>query len=174
MVRDSGSTAALVSAVRHEIRLHSKTVGITRVETMDRLLSDSVASPRFFLVLVGAFAVLALTIATLGVYGVVNYLVVQRTHEIGVRVALGASQGEIIRMVLGDGGGLVGAGIALGLGGAWLCTRALASQLYRVRPTDPLALAGVILVLAGAGFLACYLPARRAARVNPLEALRYE
>jgi predicted permease len=174
MVRNSGDTAALVSAIRQEIRLHSKTVGITRVETMDRLLSESVASPRFFLVLVGAFAALALAIATLGVYGVVNYLVVQRTHEIGLRVALGAAQRQIIRMVLREGGVLIGAGIALGLCGAWMGTRALAAQLYRVRPTDPLTLTGVCLVLAAAGFLACYLPARRAARVNPVEALRYE
>ena len=144
------------------------------VRTMEQLTLTSTARQNFALLLLGVFAAIALLLATVGIYGVISYNVARRTRELGIRMALGAERNDVLRLVVGQGLGLTLVGVAAGLAGAWALTRFLASLLCRVRPTDPLTFGGVSLVLTGASLLACYIPARRAARVEPMEALRYE
>ena len=141
---------------------------------MDEVISRSTASRRFSLVLVGAFAVLALTLAAIGIYAVLAYTVARRTHEIGVRMALGARSGDVVRLVLGQGLQFTAIGIVFGVGGALVLIRFLESLLYEVRPTDPPTLVVVLLLLVSVSVAASYLPARRAMRVDPMVALRYE
>jgi putative ABC transport system permease protein len=174
LLRTAVPPATLAGAARKEIRSWSKQLVIGDIVPMRDLLSDSVAVPRFYLLLVAAFAALALTLAAIGVYGTVSYAVAQRTHEIGVRMALGAARGDVLSMVLRQGLALTLAGAALGLAGAWAATRVLASLLFRVRPDDAAALAGAAVLLIAVTLAAGYLPARRAARVDPIEALRHE
>lgn len=137
-------------------------------------MTQSIASQRFSVVLLGVFAGLAVLLASIGIYGVLSYLVGQRTHEIGVRLALGAQKRDVLGMVIGDGaqmmllGAVVGATAALGL------TRLMSSMLFNVKPTDPATFAAVAAFLCGIGLFACYLPAHRAAKVDPIVALRYE
>jgi putative ABC transport system permease protein len=133
-----------------------------------------VAAPRFYLLLVSGFAVLALLVSAVGVYGTVNYSVARRTHEIGIRMALGAQRGDVLAMVLKQGVWLTVVGVALGLAGAWASTRALETLLFGVRPTDGEAFVFGSGVLVLAVLLACYIPARRATKVDPSEALRNE
>jgi ABC-type antimicrobial peptide transport system permease subunit len=141
---------------------------------METVLFDSVARPRFVMVLVLLFAAVALILAAVGTYGVLSYAVAQRTREIGVRMALGAQIGQVLRMILGQGALLAGIGLLLGVVGAVGLRKVLASLLFGVTPTDPLIFAAVVALLALVSFVACYFPARRAARVDPLIALRYE
>ena len=141
---------------------------------MEEVLVGSLAFQRFIMALLTAFAGLAIVLASVGLYGVIAYLVTQRTHEIGVRMALGARSHDVLRMVLGHGLRLVGIGVVLGLAGALALTRFLAGQLYGVRPTDPLTFIAVTALLAVVALAATYLPARRAARVDPMIALRNE
>ena len=124
--------------------------------------------------MVGLFAMTALLLAGLGIYGVISYIVSERTHEIGIRLALGAQSRNILRMILRQGLGLAIAGAAIGLACALIVSHLMAGLLYGVKPTDPLTFAGVTLLLIGVALLACYIPARRAIRVDPLVALRYE
>jgi putative ABC transport system permease protein len=145
-----------------------------RVRSMEQVRAESVAAPRLTSILLSLFALLALTIAATGIGGVMALAVGQRRHEIGVRMAIGARPGEILRMVLGQGMALAVVGIALGLFGAFALTRLLQKLLFEVGPTDPLTFVGVALVLSAATLLACYVPARRAARVDPIIALRME
>ncbi len=132
------------------------------------------AEPRFSLVLLGVFAGVGLVLVALGVFSVIAYTVSRQTHEIGIRMALGASRGDVVLMVLKMGLRMVGVGVAIGLMASFLATRLLANQLWGVSPRDPLTLAIVVAVVVLAGSAACYLPARRATRVDPLTALRYE
>jgi len=137
-------------------------------------VASSIASQRFSLILLGGFAGLALLLAGIGIYGVLSYLVGQRTREIGVRMALGAQRLDVLRMVLGDGARMTMVGAAIGLVAALALTRLMASMLFGVRPTDPVTFAAVAVLLCGIALFACYLPARRAAKVDPMVALRYE
>ncbi|PYL00460.1 MAG: hypothetical protein DME19_05110 [Verrucomicrobia bacterium] len=144
------------------------------MRTMRQILADSLVDQRFLLILLGGFAGSATLLAALGVYGVMSYLVTQRTREIGVRIALGARHRNVLALVLRHGALLTLGGIALGLLGALAATRVLTSVLYGISSTDPLTFCGIAVLLAAVALFACFLPARRAAKVDPMEALRYE
>ena len=141
---------------------------------MSQLVSANVAQRRLSVQLLGGFASSALLLSALGLYGVLAYMVSQRAREIGIRVALGAQRGDVLRMVIGQGMRLVMLGIALGLIGAFALTRVLQRLLYEIRPTDPLTFVAVTSVLVLVALVACWIPARHATRVNPMVALRYE
>jgi putative ABC transport system permease protein len=142
--------------------------------TLDNLISDSVSPRRFSTFLLGIFAALALLLSAIGIYGVMSYIVSLRTSEIGVRMALGAQPRDIWRLIMGRAAGLALAGVVLGLAGAFALTKLLASLLYDVKPSDPATFVGDALLLVFVALLACYVPARRAMRVDPIVALRYE
>ena len=141
---------------------------------MDDLLATSMAPQRFRMLLIGLFALLALVLAAVGVYGVIAYSVGQRRHEIGVRLALGAQRRDVMKLLLGEGAVLAVAGIGLGIAGAFWLTRFFSSLLFGVKPTDPVTFLSVSIVLVGVVLLASYIPARRATRVDPMVALRHE
>jgi putative ABC transport system permease protein len=144
------------------------------LRTMDDAVVESVAQPRFYMLLLTAFAAIALLLAALGIYGVISYTVSQRTRELGIRIALGATQDRVVRLVLGQGVGLTVSGIVIGLVGAFWLVHVLATLLYGVAATDSLTFASVAAVLLGVAAIASYLPARRAARVDPVIAMRAE
>ena len=174
VLRTQGDPLPLTSAIRAMIgRVNSKQV-VYSVETMDEVVSDSLAARRFSMALLGIFAGLALVLSSIGIYGVISYLVGQRTHEIGIRMALGAQRGDVMGMVIGQGAKMALAGVAIGLAAAFALTREMAKMLYGVSATDPLTFAGVAVALVIVALAACYIPARRAMRVDPLVALRYE
>ncbi len=141
---------------------------------MDQIIARSVADRRFALELLGVFAGVALLLAAIGIYGVMSYSFSQRTHEVGIRIALGAQRLDILRMAVGEGMRIVVIGLGLGLAGAAIVTRFFRSMLFNVAPIDPLTFASVAAILAGVALFACYIPARRATRVDPLVALREE
>jgi len=143
-------------------------------QTMDEIISDSISDRKFSMVLLGAFAALALLLSTIGIYGVISYLIGERTHEIGIRMALGAQRKDVLTLVLSEGVRLTLLGAAIGIAAALGLTRLMANLLYGVSATDPLTFAAVPIVLLGVAMLACYIPARRAMRVDPMTALRYE
>jgi putative ABC transport system permease protein len=174
VVRTSNNPAGIVPAVRNEIHGIDKELAVFNVKTMDDWIADSILLRRFSMILLGAFAALALLLASVGIYGVIAYTVSQRTHEIGVRMALGAQASDILRMVVRQGMGLALAGVAAGLAGSLLATRMMTQLLYEVSPTDPVIYIGISLLLASVALLACLVPALRATRVDPLVALRYE
>jgi predicted permease len=173
-VRTKAEPAAMTENVRDAVHAIDPDLPLAKVATLATLVDDSMAQPRFSVFLLGAFGVLALLLASIGMYGVISYSVLQRTQEIGIRMALGAQRRKVFGMVLGQGARLAGLGIAIGFVAALGVTRLMASFLYGVRPTDPLTFAGVSLLLLGIALLACYLPARRAMRVDPMVALKYE
>jgi hypothetical protein len=146
----------------------------TKVQTMEQAMRDSTGETNFNLFLLGIFAALGLLLAAVGIYGVMSYSVEQRIHEIGIRMALGAGRREALKLVLGQGLIVTLTGAVVGIGGALGLTRFLASLLYRVKPTDPLTFIGVTIILIVVALLACYIPARRGAKVDPMVALRYE
>ena len=141
---------------------------------MDDIVAATLAARRFSMILLASFAGLALLLSSIGIYGVISYVVGQRTHEIGLRMALGASRTEVLRMVLSQGAKLAGIGVLLGLAASLALTQLMGSMLYGVSPTDPLTFAGVAVILTLVALAACYIPARRAMRVDPMVALRYE
>ena len=174
IARTSGSPSVMIPALRRAIWSEDKEAPITDVQTMDQIVSSSIAEPRFQSILLGSFGALGLILAMVGIYGVISYGVRQRTREIGVRMALGARPRDVLRMVIREGMLLAGAGILLGVGGALALTRFLRSLLFEIKPTDPVTFAGVAIVLTLAALAACWIPARRAMRIEPMEALRYE
>src|SRR5579863_429651 len=173
-VRTAADPDSMVSAVRAEIRDVDPDQPLYHVATLLQVLSESLASRRFNMLLLGIFAGIALPLATVGIYGVMAFSVTQRTHEIGIRMALGAQKGDVLRMVVGQGLKLALIGVAIGIAGALALTRFLSSLLYGVKPIDPLTFVAVSLILTAVALLASYMPARRATKVDPMVALRYE
>ena len=149
-----------------------RAVPVTQMQTMDDVVAGANARPRFTLVLLATFAVVALVLAAVGIYGVISYAVSRRTHEIGVRVALGATPGTVVRLVIGQGMRVVGAGVVVGVIGALLVTRLMTNVVYGVRVTDPITYVGVATLLSVVALVASYIPARRATRIDPLVAMR--
>ena len=174
VVRTSGDPLSVVPFLRRAVLESDHDVPLDSVMTMDARLSASVAAPRFYAVLLGLFALVALVLAAVGIYGVLSYNVSQRHREIGVRMALGAAGRDILTLVLGQGLGLTIAGVAIGLAGAFATTRSLRTLLFGVAPTDPMTYVGISGLLIAVAILACWIPARRAIRVDPMTALRYE
>ena len=172
--RTSLSPAALVPAIRRGVWDLDNNLPPPTVETMNQWLSQFFSQPRLRAILLGIFAGLALLLAAIGIYGVLSQSVVQRTHEIGIRMALGAQRRDVLKLIIAQGLTLALVGVGIGIVAALGLTRLMASLLYGVKPTDPLTFAGVALLLLAVAFLACYIPARRAAKVDPMEALRYE
>ena len=174
VVRTSGDPLALAPAVRQAIWTVENDRPIYGIRTMDQVISASVAQPRFRAMLLGLFAGLALLLAAVGIYGVISYAVAQRTQEIGIRVALGASRSSVLCLVMGQGMRLAVSGLALGLAGAWAGTRWISTLLFGIRPAEPAVVAGLVVLLAVVALAACWAPARRATRVDAVVALRQE
>src|SRR5262245_14209926 len=174
LVRTAGDPLSLLSAVKAKIREVNPTQTIASTATLDQLLDRSSSARRFNLFLFGSFAALSLLLASIGLYGLISYATAQRTREIGIRMALGARGGDVLRLVIGQGMRLALTGVALGLAASWGLTRFMASLLFSVTPTDPLTFAGVSLLLLSVALVACWIPARRATKVDPLTALRIE
>ena len=174
VIRAQGDPANLATAVRREVKAIDPDQPVAAVKTMDEWLTTSVSAPRYRTSLLGLFALVALILASTGIYGVMSYSVAQRTHEIGVRMALGAGRFHVLKLVVRQGMGLVGIGVACGLLGAVALTRVLSSLLFQVTPKDPLTFTAVAVFLTLVALVACYIPARRATKVDPLVALRYE
>lgn len=174
VVRTVQPPLTLSHAVETAVHDADPDLPIGRIQSMEQILSTSLAFQRFSMVLMSIFAGLALILAAIGIYGSMSYSIAQRTHEIGIRMALGAHPGDVLRMIVRQGMTLAAIGLSLGIVGALATTRLLATQLYGVKPADPLTLIGVLCLLGIVAFFACYIPARRAAQVDPLIALRYE
>jgi len=174
VVRHSGDAAALVSAVRGAVRDLDRDVPLTDVASMATRLTRSMADRRYPMLLLSGFALLAVLLAAVGLYGLLSYVVSRRSQEIGVRMALGAGRRAVLRMVLGDGVRLTFVGIAIGAAGGVLAARALGRLLYGIGPTDPVTFVAVAVLLVAVALLASYVPAARATRVDPVVALRTE
>ena len=174
IVRSSADPGALIAGVRSELSALDRNVPLTQIKTMSDRAAEVTSRTRFIALLLGSFAGLALLLSAIGIYGVMAYNVSARTHEIGIRIALGAQTRDVLRLVMRDGLALIAIGLATGLTAAWAATRVLGSQLYEVSASDPQTFLIVAVVLAVVGCLACYLPARRATRTDPISALRNE
>jgi putative ABC transport system permease protein len=174
VIRTTGDPRALAPDLRKLVSDIDRAQPVVEVTTLEQELADSIAPRRFNMLLLAIFAGIAVVLAAVGIYGVMSYAVMQRTQEIGIRIAMGARQDDVVRMVVRQGMGVVALGVGIGLVAALALTRLMAGLLYEVKPSDPQTLGVVCVVLAGAALLACWLPARRAARVDPVVALRYE
>ena len=174
VVRSEGGSSASFDSIRKVIQAHNKQNVISRPQTMNEVIAASLAQQRFMMILLDSFAVTALLLASLGLYGVISYLVGQRTHELGIRLALGAQRSDVLRLVLSHGMKMALAGTALGLVAALGLTRLLAKMLYGVSATDPITFAVIAMILISVALFACFIPARRATKVDPLVTLRYE
>ena len=174
LLRTALNPAPIVSGLRSQVLAIDKGLPLSNVATMDDLLARDTADQRFETTAVSLFATLALMLAAVGIYGVISYLVSQRTHEIGIRMALGAQRKDVLRMVVCDGMFMAGTGTTVGIVGALALTRLLRSLLFQIAPTDPATYSVVIVILVAVALAACYIPARRAMRVDPMVTLRYE
>ncbi len=174
VVRSAVDPAAMTSAIRAVVASIDKDQPIFAVATMGQLVEDSVSTRRITLILLGLFSALALLLAAVGIYGVVAYSVAQRTREIGIRMALGARSGDVLRMILGQGAKIVAAGVLIGMIASFGLTRLMANLLFSVSAADPFTFAAVAIGLVLVAMLACYIPARRTLRVDPAITLRYE
>jgi predicted permease len=174
VMRTKGSPAALVPAIREIIEKMNGENVMYETKPLEEIVADSLADRRFSMILLGVFAALALLLSSIGIYGVISYVVGQRTHEIGIRIALGAQRSHVLRLMLGEGMKMALLGVAIGIAAALGLTQLMASMLFGVSATDPLTFCGVALVLTSVALTACYIPARRAMRVDPMVALRYE
>jgi len=174
VIRTRVPAAGLIEDVKKQVWSLDNQIPVSSIQSMDDLLAVSVAQQRFNMLLLGSFAVLAVALAGVGIYGMVAYRVNERTREIGVYIALGAQHGDVLQLVMKDGLKLALLGIVLGLAGAIALTRVMVSLLFEVKPTDPTTLIGVALLLGAVAMLACYIPARRALSIDPMTALRRE
>jgi putative ABC transport system permease protein len=174
VVRSSNESVPLESSIRNAVRELDPTLPVYNLWSMNELVSRSMVQPRFLALLLATFSAIALFLAAIGIYGVMAYSVAQRTQEIGVRMALGARPLHVLRLVLGQSLGMLLIGTVIGLAGAFALTRLMQTLLFEIRATDPLTYVSVIGLLAVVALLACYIPARRATKVDPLVALRYE
>lgn len=174
VVKATGKPSGLIGVVRSEVRSLDSNLALTNIKPMDQIVTESIAQPRFILLLLGVFAGLALMLAAVGIYGVISYAVTQRTQEFGVRMALGARAFDVLSLVLKRGMALALLGVALGLAGSFALTRLMTQLLFGVTPTDALTFGAVSVFLLVVALIACYVPARRATKVDPLVALRYE
>jgi putative ABC transport system permease protein len=173
-IRTRDASPGLVEEVKKQIWSLDGQIPVSDVHAMDDLIAVSLAQQRFNMLLLGLFAALALILAAVGIYGTMAYGVNQRTHEFGIRTALGAQRRDVLRLVMREGAKIALFGIALGIAGALALTRLMASLLFEVKPTDPATFAGVAILLAVVALAACYIPAHRAMRVDPMISLRYE
>jgi ABC-type antimicrobial peptide transport system permease subunit len=174
MIKTGEEPLSVMDSIGHAVAGLNNQIVVYGTETMSDVIADSLAAKRFAMVLLGVFAALAVLLSSIGIYGVISYVVGQRTHEIGIRMALGAERGSVLRMILQQAGKMVLLGVVVGLAAALALTRLMASMLFEVSAHDPLTFLGVAVLLGAVALTACYLPARRATRVDPIIALRYE
>jgi putative ABC transport system permease protein len=174
IVRGSADPNQMVAAVREQVKAVDPDQPIYSVRTMDEIRAESVAPERLNLTLLSIFAGIALVLAIVGIYGVMSYTVTQRTHEIGIRMAIGAQPRDVFKMVIGQGMMLTLIGVAVGLVGAFALTRLMTTMLFGVEPTDPATFVSIAVLLTSVALVACYVPGRRATKVDPVVSLRYE
>jgi putative ABC transport system permease protein len=174
VVRSSLSASSVAAGIREAVRSIDKNLPVTDIEPLNDALGKSISQERFRTFLLGSFSAIALVLAAVGIFGVMSYSASRRTHEIGIRIALGAGRGEVLRLILGQGMKLALFGLGIGVVAAFLLTRLMSSLLYSVSATDPVTFASVTIILLSVALTACYIPARRAMRVDPMVALRHE
>jgi len=174
VIRTDNSSSGLIEQVKAQVWRVDRQIPVSDVQTMEQRMAVSLAQQRFNMLLLGAFAALALILAGVGIYGVMGYTASQRTHEIGIRMALGGQRRDVLRLIVAEGAKLTFAGILIGIVGALALTRVMAGLLFEVKPGDPAIFAVVAILLALVALAACYIPARRATKVDPMVALRYE
>jgi putative ABC transport system permease protein len=174
VVRTAVEPSSLIAAIRDQVLSLDRDQPVFEIKTMEELLSRTLAQSRFIMLLLGIFSALAMALAAVGIYGVMAFFVTQRHKEIGIRMALGAQRRDVLKLVVREGMGPAVLGVALGLAASFALTRVVAKLLFGIGPTDPMTLIGVSLLLASVAFLACWIPARRASRLDPIVTLRAE
>jgi putative ABC transport system permease protein len=174
IVQTAADPSSMSAAIQHEIQSVDNQLAASKIRTMDQLISESTARQNFNMLLLTIFAALALLLAAIGIYGLMSYTVEQRTQELGIRMALGAGTNAMLKLVVRQGMLLSGIGVVIGLAASFELNRMLAGLLFGVKTTDPITYASVAVVLVSVAFLATYIPARRATKIDPIVALRYE